>query len=324
MTKEKVLALLESHRGSFLSGAKIADIIGVSRNAVWKAIKQLETEGFIIKATPNKGYCLDDSNDQLSVQGVIPFLIHTEWADNIFYYDSIDSTNKKAKELALSGASHGTVVLANHQTDGKGRYGRSFESPKDTGIYLSLILKPEQLSLSEPTLVTAEAAVEVSRTIKRVTGWQPQIKWVNDLFLHEKKICGILTEAVTHFESGAIEWIVLGIGINVVTLPEMFSPQVSKVATSIYQTSSQPVRRLELVGMLLNRLLDDESKLEEQDMLDYYREHSLLIGKQVRVTQGNRQYDAHVLGIDDKARLEVKREDGKRYFLESGEVSVTI
>lgn len=169
-TKDKVLAFLEKNKGTYISGTKIAEAIDVSRNSVWKAIKQLELEGFEIDAITNKGYCLSENSDQLSAIGIIENISNPELNNQIIFYDVIDSTNKKAKELAAEGAVHGTLVVANEQTDGRGRYGRSFESPKNTGIYMSLIIRPQELTYNDPTIVTAYAAVVVSNVIEELTG----------------------------------------------------------------------------------------------------------------------------------------------------------
>ena len=150
-TKEKVLGFLEKHKGKHISGTKIAESLEVSRNAVWKSIKQLEKEGHEIEAITNKGYSLLEKSDQLSEVGIRENLATDLKKAAIFYYDRIDSTNKKAKEMAIAGAGHGTLVVANEQFAGKGRYGRSFESPKDTGIYMSVILIHNQLSYSNQT-----------------------------------------------------------------------------------------------------------------------------------------------------------------------------
>lgn len=215
-TKELVLDYLLKNAGKSISGEEIASHAGISRNAVWKAVRELRKDGYDVSASTNRGYSLAES-DLLSAQAIRAHLPSDSAAANteLIVYDTIDSTNKAAKELAISGAGHGTAVIADRQTAGRGRYSRSFYSPSGSGLYMSLILRPSLLQFDDPTAITAFAAVAVSDAIQAVTGKQAGIKWVNDLFLNGKKVCGILTEAVTDFESGNIEWIVLGIGTNV-------------------------------------------------------------------------------------------------------------
>ncbi|MGO3733080.1 MAG: biotin--[acetyl-CoA-carboxylase] ligase [Vagococcus sp.] len=320
-TKEKVLFLLEKNKGIYLSGTAMAKELEVSRNAVWKAIKQLEKEGFKIHAVTNKGYSLSNRNDKISVSGIMSYLDESTELEAIYYHDSIDSTNKEAKTLAMNGAKHGTVVVANEQVAGKGRYGRTFESPNDTGIYMSVIFKPEKLPFTTPTLITAFAAVEVCRTIEELTGKQVGIKWVNDIFLNNKKICGILTEAVTNFETGQIEWIVVGIGINMTTQEEDFSEDVTKVATSLFNGSDASVTRNEFIGTLLTYLINVG---DEENMIHLYKQKSIVLNQSIDVLQGGTVYPAIAKDIDETGRLIVEKENGERHILTSGEVRIKL
>ena len=174
-TKKHVLELLESNRGRNISGEHIAKQLNVTRNTVWKAVKELEKEGYRIKATPNRGYCLFDDNDILSVQGMLPFLSDEKILNKITIYTSLESTNKTAKELAISGVEHGTIIMADCQTGGKGRYNRNFFSPPGHGIYMSFILRLSRHNCLS-TLVTSYAAVSVCEAIETTTGKTPKIK----------------------------------------------------------------------------------------------------------------------------------------------------
>lgn len=321
-TKDKVLAFLEKNKGTYISGAKIAEAIDVSRNSVWKAIKQLELEGFEIDAITNKGYCLSENSDQLSAIGIIENISNPELNNQIIFYDVIDSTNKKAKELAAEGAVHGTLVVANEQTDGRGRYGRSFESPKNTGIYMSLIIRPQELTYNDPTIVTAYAAVVVSNVIEELTGKKIGIKWVNDLFYNEKKVCGILTEAVTDFESGQIEWIVLGIGLNISTSDIVFSEEVKQKAGSIFKENEISVNRNKLVATLLEELLTVHKKLSVTDLMTEYKVKSIVLNKNVMIQQGQESYRVKVIDIDDQGQLIIETESGKKKSFSSGEIRI--
>ena len=255
-TKYRILELLEQNRGDSISGERLAGILNVSRNAVWKAVKELEKEGYSIEAVTNKGYRLSDQNDIVSIQGIKPFLSPQSklYAENIKIYKTLESTNKTAKEMAVAGAEHGTVIIADSQTKGRGRYSRSYFSPSG-GLYMSIILRPEVLNFENPTSVTAFAAVAVCEAIESISEKTPKIKWVNDVLIDEKKVCGILTEAVTDFESGSLDWIVLGIGINVYIKTEDFPDDLQTSATSIFPNEKMFGVRNKLSAEIINRIL---------------------------------------------------------------------
>ena len=319
--KSKVLELLERSRGESVSGEFIAGQISVSRNAVWKAVGELRKDGYVIAAETNKGYCLSESNDILSVQGMLPFFSNNNIAGNMHIYESLKSTNTTAKELAISGAEHGTIIIADHQTAGKGRYGRSFFSPPGHGIYISFILHPQILGLeSTPTMITSYAAVAVCEAVEAATGKKPLIKWVNDVFLEGKKICGILTEAVTDFESGSMQWIVLGIGINFATPEAGFPEEIKNTAGSVFINEKPTITRNRLTAELINRILDTPEP--SPDVLSKYKKRLLMLGKKVSVKGQNGHYEATALDIDNIGRLIVENNDGDRIVLDSGEISI--
>ncbi|MDR2572503.1 MAG: biotin--[acetyl-CoA-carboxylase] ligase, partial [Oscillospiraceae bacterium] len=282
--KKSVLAFLEINRGQTVSGEIIAGQFGVSRNAVWKVIRELEKEGYKIRAASNRGYCLCESNDILSVEGMVPFLFDKEAANRIFVYPLLESTNKTAKEMAISGAEHGTVVIADGQTAGRGRYGRSFFSPSSFGIYMSVIMRPERLRFSTATLVTSFAAVSVCRAIEAISDKFPQIKWVNDIFINGKKVCGILTEAVTDYESGNVEWIVVGIGINFSTPVTDFPDDIKQSAGAVFSGNNIPTTRNHLVAGIINRMMENNHKNGEAEMLEEYKNRLMMLGKRITVS----------------------------------------
>ena len=198
--KSRLLELLEQNRGITISGEQMARELDCTRAAVWKAVKALQQEGYEIEAGPNKGYMLSEDNNILAEEGIRPLLRQPEVYLKL--YQETDSTNRAAKQAAIAGeARHGSVILACGQSCGRGRRGRSFYSPSQAGLYLSVILQP-QGNLRESLLLTTEAAVAVYKAIRKVTGIELDIKWVNDLYYKGKKVCGILTEAITDFESG--------------------------------------------------------------------------------------------------------------------------
>lgn len=321
-TKEHVLALLEGKRGENVSGETIAGQLKISRNAVWKAVKELKKDGYSIEAVTNRGYCLVDDNDILSIQGMLPFLHTGDQAEKINVYSSLETTNKTAKEMAMSGAPHGTVVIADHQTAGLGRYGRQFFSPPG-GIYMSCVLYPAELSIQTPTLVTAFAAISVCEAIETVTGKSPQIKWVNDIYLDGKKICGILTEAVTDFESGNIQWIVAGIGVNFATRD--FPKELQALAGSVYGNEQTTVTRNRLAAEIINRFVRSDNNLcDEQEVIHQYKKRLFMIGKTVFVTDQEDNYEATAVDVDHIGRLIVEKKDGARRSLSAGEINIKI
>ena len=209
--KARMLKLLEQHENELISGEAAAAELNCTRAAIWKAVKSLREEGYTIEAGPNKGYVLRGGS-RLSEEGIRLYLDHPDVPVKI--YRELDSTNRAAKEAAFSGeAGHGALILARRQKSGRGRRGRSFYSPENAGLYMSIVLRPDR-TLKEGLLITTAAATAVCRAVKKICGIDLGIKWVNDLYLHNKKVCGILTEAVTDFESGNIEFAVVGIGLN--------------------------------------------------------------------------------------------------------------
>ncbi len=207
-SKEKVLELLENNKSDYVSGEAIATELGLSRNAVWKAINELRKQGYDIQAVSNKGYLLGDKNDIISEQGIVSYLSDKEDADTgrIFIYDSLDSTNKRAKEMAISGAENGTLIVARTQNIGRGRGDHKFFSPEG-GIYMSVILTPKDMRSLEADALTMATGNIVCRSIEKLCHVSPVIKPINDLFVDGRKICGILTEAGAEFDSGQIQWI---------------------------------------------------------------------------------------------------------------------
>lgn len=323
-TKTRILELLEQRRGESISGEHLAGLLGVSRSAVWKAIRELQKSGYHIAAVTNKGYCLSDENDILSIPGIKPYLSAESlpYADRIQIYSSLESTNKTAKELAVAGAGHGTVVLSDCQTMGRGRYSRDFFSVSGGGLYMSIILRPEGLHFENPVFVTAFAAVSVCEAIESISDKTAEIKWVNDLLIDGRKVCGILTEAVTDFESGGLEWMVLGIGINVSIPAEGFPPELRNLAVSIFPDKKTPGMRNKLSAEILNRILGSGKQPNEREIFAKYKERLMILGKEITVVQGQKEYKAVAVDVDPAGRLIVKNERGELLTLSSGEVRI--
>ena len=233
-------------------------------------------------------------------------------------YEEVTSTNDIAKRLAKSGAPHGAAVLAQRQTAGRGRLGRRFYSPAGSGIYLTAIVRPE-FPQKQSLLITPAAAVATARAIRRVTGIETRIKWVNDLYLDGKKLCGILTESAVGTE-GRLLYAVVGIGINVTT--DSFPPEVSDVATALNTVYSGNIDRERLAAAVLDELEIACGQIESRAFLGEYRQRSCVIGRRVRLLNGEQQQEVQVLGIDEDARLVVQTEEGKQLTIGTGEVSL--
>ncbi len=317
--KNQVLsALLRSN--NFISGEQLAKELEVSRNAVWKSIKKLQEEGYTIESSVKKGYRLIEELDIISEPSIKQYIKGSAIPSSIEIHKEIASTNGRAKELAEEGASHGTVVISNSQSMGRGRLGRSFYSPAGTGIYMSIVLRP-QLNSEEAPQITSLAAVAVSEAIELLAKVPVKIKWVNDIFLNKKKICGILTEASLDFESGGINYVILGIGINVGRID--FPEDLREIATSIENESSSKISRSQLIAEILNALDRLLPELKSGKYLEDVRKRSLVIGHTITVIKGSGSFEAKALAIDNKGALIVEGPEGIE-TLSSGEISIRL
>lgn len=235
----------------------------------------------------------------------------------IAVYQTVDSTNTEAKRLALGGAPDGTILLSEEQTAGRGRYGKTFFSPCRTGLYMSLLLRPEH-GVSDAQLVTAAVAVAVCRTIEKTSGLKPQIKWVNDVFLDGKKICGILTEAVTNFESGQIETLVIGIGINCRTPEESFPDELTGIARSL---SVPGLTRNRLAAEVIGEVFACLREKNSPEILSDYRSRSLVLGREITYEKEGRLQTGKAVAINDRGNLVVETPGGTDCLF-SGEVTI--
>ena len=272
---------------------------------------------------PLEGKELKKYGCKISVRDMLPFLSEKEMADKIFVYDSLESTNSTAKEMAISGADHGTIIIADYQTAGRGRYGRKFFSPANHGIYMSIILRPvRQCWPDDPSLMTCYAAVAVCKAIEATTGKVPKIKWVNDILLNQRKICGILTEASTDFKTGDVNWMVVGIGINFSTPAEDFAEDIKNTAGSIFSKEAPTITRNQLIAQIANQILFRGDGHSDESILAEYRKRLMLIGKRVTVIEFNKTYEATVIDVDDTGRLVVENDSGKTLALSAGEINL--
>lgn len=322
--KERILALLDGNKGEYISGEEIAGQLSITRSAVWKSIKSLQNEGYSIKAVTNKGYSLSPNTDILSASAISNYLNEQCQQLNIEVFKTLPSTNEAIKKLALNGEAEGKVILSEEQSAGRGRKSRNFYSPPGTGIYMSILLRPK-ISASESFLLTTSAAVAVSMAIERISGKETKIKWVNDVFMHDKKVCGILTEASLSLESGLLDYAVLGIGINVSLPSNGFPEEITDIATSVFSDdkSSESIRN-RLAAEVLNHFMSFYEHLTERLFLPEYKKRLLFLGKAVTVLKENEQREATAIDIDDECRLKVRYENGEEEYLSSGEVSIKI
>ena len=319
--KELVLYALEKNRGKFISGEYLAGLAGISRMAVCKIISNLKTQGHRISAQNGKGYIMDLKSDVLSEKGITSNLKPDTKIKRVVCLDEVNSTNTYAKKIALDeNAPHGTLITANKQTAGKGRRGHSFESPPGTGLYMTLILRPNFDNTGKFQMITIAAAVAVCFAVEDLTGLKPKIKWVNDVYLGDKKICGILTEAVSNFENGEIESVVTGIGVNISTKKFDDAQNAGSIFESAGNKKIKPFGRDELAAKIADYLIDFSSELDNPDLINEYRKRSMLLGKDINYMKGERKYRAHVEGIDNSGGLLIKNENGKFETLRSGEV----
>ena len=321
--KDQVLDLLETNKGIYFSGEQIARDLSVSRAAVWKAINSLRADGYSIDAVTNKGYRLSLSTDILSPQGITKYLEKDAHVLHIDVADQVESTNTLVREKANQGIPEGYTLLANCQTAGRGRSGRSFYSPAGTGVYLSVLLRPRDCNAQAAVRITTMAAVAMCEAIEEVSGQKPAVKWVNDIFLHGKKICGILTEGSFSLETGMLEYAVLGLGINVYAPAEGFPQELQNVAGVLLDSPRDDAKN-HLAAAFLNRFFCYYYSDSHRQVVAKYREYSMVIGKEILVLQNGIQKKAIARGIDSECRLLVAYEDGTAEKLSYGEISIRL
>ena len=361
-TKEKVLKLLVEAQGQAVSGEVLAAECGVSRAAVWKAVKALREAGSSIEGTTNGGYVLAD-NDIFTPE-LFSETFSTRFPElsdcNIECFKEIDSTNTYAKRLLAECGNlrdssgqlteagknyHRAVIVAEKQTAGRGRLGRTFVSPEKTGVYISVIYAPEG-GITNPARLTASAAVAICRAIKNVLGRfpagitiEPQIKWINDIFVGGKKVCGVLAEGVANFESGMIEAAVVGMGLNIKKNKTAFKGELADVVGTLEDALSQTsqdahspsISRVQLAAEIAGQVLkifeeDSSSQAAHKAIIKEYKEASFLLGQELTVYPliGDQKssYKATANDIDENAGLIVTLKDGSQRTLSSGEVTL--
>lgn len=309
-TKDDVLKNLINNADHYVSGETLAKILNKSRASIWKAIKSLQKQGYVIDAVTNKGYRLNDANDIITKKGLKEYL---DFDADVLYYSSVDSTNNEAKRLVSAGSNSPMLIVAEEQTSGRGRQGKSFYSPPLTGIYMTLVTHPMS-KLTDAVTATTAAAVAVCKAIEELTELKPKIKWVNDVYLNGKKICGILTEAVTDFETQTVSSVIIGIGINIKTVS--FPNEVENAASLNVNISR--VKLTAHIANNLNRILC----YDYSEFINYYISHSMIIGEKINFIKNAKVTPATAIDIDSTGGLVVQLENGDITTLRSGEISI--
>ncbi|WP_278319401.1 biotin--[acetyl-CoA-carboxylase] ligase [Hathewaya proteolytica] len=320
--KQATLDLLEKNKGEYVSSKIICHKLNVTRAAVWKAINTLKEEGYKISSKSNMGYCLCHECDILSSESIKPYFTVDKNLFEIQCFKTLESTNDYAKDLASNGACEGTVVIAEEQTKGRGRLNRNFFSPGNTGIYMSLILRPH-IKADESLCITTAAAVAVCNAIESVMNKKVSIKWVNDIFYKNKKVCGILTESAFNCEIGTLDYVVLGIGINVKAPQEGFPDELSKIACSLSENCASDIRS-RLVACILENFWLYYMELTDKKYLSSYIKYCSFLGKDIDIITNNGSVPAKALEICDDFSLVALTNDGNKLKLNCGEISIKL
>lgn len=310
--KSDVLHFLMEKSGEYVSGEAMAEKLSVSRMSICKAVQALEREGYAIEASKRLGYRVINE-DVLSADTIRHYLRD---GIGVYFFKDIDSTNNKAKELAVSGVQTPFAVVAECQHGGKGRLGRAFTSPAG-GLYFSICLSGREVP--DPDLLTTSASLAVARALEKA-GRRTEIKWVNDLYYDGKKCTGILTEGIVNMEAGGLDKAIIGIGINYETPASSFAPELIPIVTSLYPDGGAPVSRAEMIAACIESVID----IQGTAFLDEYRSRCFIIGCDLNVIKAGNVRHAHAVAVDDRGHLVVSYEDGAEEALSSGEVTLKL
>ena len=312
--KQTVLEILETNIHRYVSGEEIASLLCMTRANVWKEVQKLRKIGIEIASCRNLGYKLIDYKGNLSKSVLIQAL---PYLHDVEIFETLTSTNDYAKAKIVNNL----LILANHQTKGRGRLGRTFYSPKKSGIYMSLTLEPK-LDIMDVQLVTICAALAVCLALESLYKLKPKIKWLNDIYLNHHKLCGILTEGEIELESNHFRHIILGIGINT-NLADDIPKEISSIYTALSQHISTPIDRNQLIITIINHFyyFYNALPLNRHQLIDLYKQRSNVLGQLITIkNQGNQTYLAE--DITPQAHLVVVDKQGIRHELNAGEISL--
>lgn len=322
-SRKRILEALRRQRGEYVSGGELSRILDISRTAIWKHIRALREEGYRIESRTRRGYCLLATPDCFYPDEVATGLATAWLGRSLYYFNEVGSTNQVAKELADKGAPEGTTIIAECQTGGRGRRGRTWQSPPHKGIWFSVILRP-RVAPAQAAQLTFLVAVAIAAAVRELTGLPPGIKWPNDLLAGERKLCGILTEIKAEID--ALEYIVLGIGLNVNLEADDFSPDFRQSATSIYLEMGRKVERLPLFQKILYQLEKWYEQWQEKGFEPVrlaWKEANVTLGRQVQVNSWNETFQGVAIDIDNEGALLVRGSGDEIRSFSSGEVSLS-
>ncbi|MDR0921864.1 MAG: biotin--[acetyl-CoA-carboxylase] ligase [Lactobacillales bacterium] len=315
-TKKLVLELLVSHPGQYVSGEFLGNYLNLSRTAIWKAMNELRNEGYTIESTTKKGYKYLPS-ERLSEEIIMHYLAENTLIETIRVVSESASTMSDAKLGGINGAENASLFVADMQTSAKGRFGREYFAQRNKGIYMSLLLHPNQTfeNLPQYTVLTAVAVVQA---IEKLTKKQAEIKWVNDIYIDGKKICGILSEASGDVQTGEITSIIIGIGMNFSILQQDFPEELQEKASSLFASGKPTITRNELIAEIWNQFF----ALMTTDFIQLYKKRSFVLGKVVSFTQGQKKEKGIAVDINNRGELIVELPTGENITLYSGEISL--
>lgn len=321
-TKSRVLKILLNNQGTPTSGETIAQELDLSRTAIWKAVNQLKKEGHNITSTTNLGYDYLPS-DILSKEGILLELTDSLPDISVIIAEQLESTNQTLKKMAIDGAANNTLLLTNEQTKTRGRFGRDYyAAPGNQGLYFSLLLHANKKfdEVAQYTLITA---VAMARTIEYFQEKTVDIKWVNDLYIEGKKVCGILSEAITDFETQTISSVIIGVGTNFAIPQTEFPDELQKKATSVFPDSQSTVSRNTFIAKFLTEFYAIIDFQEASSYIDEYRQRSFVIGREVGFTYNRLAHQGIATDITQKGELVVTLNSGEKMTLSSGEISLS-
>jgi BirA family transcriptional regulator, biotin operon repressor / biotin---[acetyl-CoA-carboxylase] ligase len=316
----KLLEAFSKANGNYISGQKISEILGCSRTAVWKHIEDLRKEGYELEAVRRLGYRITKKPDKITANEIQLGIKTKKLGRNVYYQETVTSTQKIAHKLSYEGSPEGTIVVAEEQTAGRGRLDRSWFSPKHTGIWMSVILRPEIPPAKAPQL-TLLTAVAIVQAIQNVTGLVPEIKWPNDILLNGKKTVGILTEMQA--EADRINAVIVGIGVNVNHEKEHFPEELRQTATSLSIEKGEKINRSELIQEILLKL----ENLYEQFLKHgfgviklLWESYAVSIGKQIRARTLTGTIEGKALGITEDGVLMIEDIEGHIHYIHSADI----
>jgi BirA family biotin operon repressor/biotin-[acetyl-CoA-carboxylase] ligase len=318
--KESLLHMLTENEGEFVSGQQISEKLNCSRTAIWKHVSELRKAGYSIEAVQKRGYRLLTSPDLVTPEEVSLYTGNGTFGKKVIYDSTVKSTQEIAHQLAREGAPEGSIVLADEQTGGRGRLGRAWQSPSGTGIWMSLILRPE-IPLQKAPQLTLLIAVAATKAIENVTGLDVAIKWPNDLLIKGKKIAGILTELQA--EADSIHSVIVGIGMNVNQEKKHFSEEIAEIATSLSIESGQTYKRAEIIGSILKEIEDLYHNYLENGFTVVkllWEARAFSLGKRITARSFTGSITGYAKGITDEGVLLLEDDHGKVHQIYSADI----